>query len=262
MDYQRIYQQFIADRKAKEPECYRGKTKNQRIYLGAYAGGCYREHHHVLPKSLGGNNKAENMLSLTARDHFFAHLLLAQIHDGNQWKAVLSMSKMINESSTPRREISNSRLVEKARIKSAEVNSLSRKGIKTRSLRGPKITIKNKDGRSFTGYRRDLFELTGISDSAMSQLVSRKRGCTYSGWYLYEDEMLKSKDSKKKNGVKLSTSRENVWNIRKFLCVETGSIFNGAAAAAKFAGLSSGRNIIAVCSGKRNHAGGYRWKYA
>lgn len=40
----------------------------------------YLEKHHILPKSLGGDNSPENLISLTAREHFLAHWML--------WKAV------------------------------------------------------------------------------------------------------------------------------------------------------------------------------
>lgn len=56
MNYERIYSEFIADRLTKQP------SKPE-----------YFEKHHILPKSLGGMNGAENIVRLTARDHYFAH---------------------------------------------------------------------------------------------------------------------------------------------------------------------------------------------
>lgn len=72
MNYQRIYRDFIADRKQREP-----------------AG--YSEKHHILPRCLGGTNDPENLIRLTAGDHFFAHLLLAKIHGGKLWYALNAM---------------------------------------------------------------------------------------------------------------------------------------------------------------------------
>lgn len=73
MDYQRIYREFIADRKAKpQPEGY-------------------SERHHILPRSLGGGDEVENLIILTAEDHFFAHLLLAKTHGGGMWAPVAFM---------------------------------------------------------------------------------------------------------------------------------------------------------------------------
>lgn len=39
----------------------------------------YTERHHIIPKSLGGNNKKDNIVTLTAREHFICHLLLVKM---------------------------------------------------------------------------------------------------------------------------------------------------------------------------------------
>ena len=33
----------------------------------------YIEKHHIIPRSLGGNNSKNNIVSLTAREHFICH---------------------------------------------------------------------------------------------------------------------------------------------------------------------------------------------
>lgn len=40
----------------------------------------YYETHHIIPKCLGGSNEAYNLVKLTAKEHFFAHLLLTKIY--------------------------------------------------------------------------------------------------------------------------------------------------------------------------------------
>ena len=42
----------------------------------------YVEKHHILPRSLGGNNDASNIVNLSAREHFVCHLLLTKITTG------------------------------------------------------------------------------------------------------------------------------------------------------------------------------------
>lgn len=74
MDYGRIYREFIADRRGREADL-----------TG------YFERHHVVPKSRGGTDGPENIIRLTAEDHFFAHLLLAKMHGGGLWMAVRVM---------------------------------------------------------------------------------------------------------------------------------------------------------------------------
>lgn len=39
----------------------------------------YTERHHIIPKSLGGDNKKENIVTLTAKEHFICHLLLVKM---------------------------------------------------------------------------------------------------------------------------------------------------------------------------------------
>jgi hypothetical protein len=42
----------------------------------------YIERHHIIPKSLGGNNSKDNLVDLTAREHFVCHLLLPKMTIG------------------------------------------------------------------------------------------------------------------------------------------------------------------------------------
>jgi hypothetical protein len=42
----------------------------------------YSEKHHIIPKSLGGCNKRNNLVSLTAREHFICHWLLTKMTTG------------------------------------------------------------------------------------------------------------------------------------------------------------------------------------
>jgi hypothetical protein len=85
MNYQKIYQQFIEDRRRKEPSIYRSLPFRKRAKLGATITGQYIEHHHIEPRSLGGSDDPDNIISLTAEDHIWAHLLLAKIHGGVLW---------------------------------------------------------------------------------------------------------------------------------------------------------------------------------
>ncbi len=43
----------------------------------------YFEKHHVIPRSLGGNNKHTNIAKLTPKEHFVCHLLLTKMTSGN-----------------------------------------------------------------------------------------------------------------------------------------------------------------------------------
>lgn len=79
MDYPRIYAAFIEDRRRREVDTV---LSNE-----------YTEKHHITPRALGGTDSAENLIHLTPEDHFFAHLLLAKIHGGEMWQALMIMSR-------------------------------------------------------------------------------------------------------------------------------------------------------------------------
>jgi hypothetical protein len=42
--------------------------------------GEYYEVHHIIPRSIGGSNRKNNLTTLTAREHFICHLLLVKIY--------------------------------------------------------------------------------------------------------------------------------------------------------------------------------------
>jgi len=59
----------------------------------------YKEHHHIIPKCMNGTDSEDNLVYLTAREHFIAHKLLSKIypdHKGIQlafWAMVVYKSK-------------------------------------------------------------------------------------------------------------------------------------------------------------------------
>ena len=57
----------------------------------------YVEKHHIVPKSLGGSNKKDNIVALTAREHYICHLLLTKMFSNeskrNMHYAFLSMHR-------------------------------------------------------------------------------------------------------------------------------------------------------------------------
>jgi hypothetical protein len=56
----------------------------------------YTEKHHVIPRSLGGNNSNTNIAILTAKEHFLCHLLLTKMTTGNaQFKMIKALTMMM-----------------------------------------------------------------------------------------------------------------------------------------------------------------------
>jgi hypothetical protein len=44
----------------------------------------YKERHHIIPQSLGGDNELSNLVYLTAREHFICHRLLVKMTSGKE----------------------------------------------------------------------------------------------------------------------------------------------------------------------------------
>ena len=49
----------------------------------------YTELHHIIPQSMGGSNDKENLVELTAREHFICHWLLIKMTDGEDRSKML-----------------------------------------------------------------------------------------------------------------------------------------------------------------------------
>ena len=88
----------------------------------------YTEKHHIIPRSLGGNNNLDNLVSLTPREHYICHLLLSKMVSGdNKRKMTFAIWTMMRT-----RDIKiNSRLYSSIRELSANQLSILQKGKKT-----------------------------------------------------------------------------------------------------------------------------------
>ena len=117
---------------------------------------CYVERHHIIPKSEGGSDESYNLVNLTAREHYVAHLLLAKIYkDRSMWCAV---QMMVNGGRGLRRFKFNSRLYEQARKRRNETISLSMSGENNPNFGKhlPKDT-RRKIAKATTGRRNHFF---------------------------------------------------------------------------------------------------------
>lgn len=63
------------------------------------------ERHHIVPRSLGGSNKKENLVLLTPREHFIAHRLLIKIYVGkDRAKMVYALHRMMSNNAKQTRD--------------------------------------------------------------------------------------------------------------------------------------------------------------
>ena len=71
-NYQNLYDSLMLHRKS----CLIITNKNDPKYI-------YHEDHHIIPKSFGGKNNKDNIVSLYGWEHFLAHKLLMYIHQND-----------------------------------------------------------------------------------------------------------------------------------------------------------------------------------
>jgi len=91
----------------------------------------YTERHHIIPVSLGGGDNAENLVDLTAREHFICHWLLTKIYTGeSRAKMVYALNGMKrNGQYTQRYETKiTSRVYENLKKEFSIVHSATMKG--------------------------------------------------------------------------------------------------------------------------------------
>lgn len=131
MNYEKIYHSIIDNRK-KNP------------IIG------YTEEHHIIPRCIGGNNMASNLVKLTAREHFICHLLLTKIYlnTPEYYKLVKAFLMMLVESPTHKR-YNLSRRYEKLRLAFARAQSIEQSGelnsqFGTRWVHNPILKISKK----------------------------------------------------------------------------------------------------------------------
>lgn len=165
MNYERIYNKFISNRRIKESETSKDK---------------YTELHHIKPKCMGGDDKKENLIRLTPEDHFFAHLLLAKSFGGKNWLALHSMlHRGMKTESISYKDFANKRkqfgfirrLV--AKNFSGRNNSQSDKNI---------YLFKNKDGSEICGDRYEIAEKTNLTPKSIRGLINGRLK-TALNWY-------------------------------------------------------------------------------
>lgn len=111
MNYEKIYNQIVE------------RAKNRVL-------DCYTESHHIIPRCMGGGDEKENLVNLTAREHFICHRLLVQIHpDNNKLKfALWAMCNM--KSKRQSRYVPSSRIYESIKIEVIKLISEKKKGVK------------------------------------------------------------------------------------------------------------------------------------
>jgi hypothetical protein len=100
----------------------------------------YKESHHIVPQSLGGANTKENLIDLTAREHFVCHWLLVKMHTGeSKAKMIYALNgmKRTNKEQERYETAITSRVYAKLKEEFSKVHSAAMKGRKAHNKGKP-----------------------------------------------------------------------------------------------------------------------------
>lgn len=151
MNYQNLYDKII--KKYKKLNL----TKKDNRYL---------ERHHIIPKSMGGTNDAENLVNLTGKAHFICHLLLSKIKYDNpkiHQKMVYAFHLMIHMNSPgqdrPDKSKLTSRIYNNVRKEYKEIISEKMRILNTGIIRSEET--RRKMSLAHKGERNSMYGRTG-----------------------------------------------------------------------------------------------------
>ena len=197
MDYQKVYNQIVE----------RGKL---RIEPKGYF-----ESHHIIPRCLEGCDELENLVNLTAREHFLCHWLLVRIHVGNK-KLEYAFWFMCNvKGKNQERYIPSSRTYQEAKQLHSKNTSNRHRGKIVSQETKDKVSISNT-GRIRTEETREKIRKANLGRE-VSQETRDKLSISNTGKNTYiRSEETKRKLSLSHLGVKRGPhSQQHCENISK-----------------------------------------------
>ena len=186
----------------------------------------YTELHHIIPQSMGGDNDKENLVQLTAREHFICHWLLIKMTEGeDRSKMLYALNGMKAENRYQERYHTKitARVYEKYRIEHAENHSKRMKGRpawnKGRILEGVELekhrertrNRKIDPAKQAIGQQKRVAKMIGTKQSEETKL---KKSLALKGkpkGPMSEEEKLK-RSVKQKGVAKVKTHGANVAN--------------------------------------------------
>lgn len=199
----------------------------------------YGEVHHIIPKCMGGDDSEDNLVKLTAREHFIIHKLLVEIYPTNNklHYAAFLMCKLKKGYRVGAREYQRYK-------ESITLDTEHRRKI-SESMKGKQNSL----GRSLSDSHKEAIT---------KSLIGNKRNL---GKVLSEEH--KSKISKSMTG-KVRTKKHRLNQSKTIVQYDLNKTFIREYESIKDAGTQNNlfpSNISAVLRGKSSHCGGYLWEY-
>ena len=156
MDYQKIHNQII-------------NRAKQRELVG------YKERHHIVPRCLGGTDNIDNIVLLTAREHFIVHKLLCKIYPNEDklFFAYRMMAVMKNSKDNKREYYISSREFEEIRLLANKKIGNAARGRKL-PPRPQEVIDKVITTRKQNGYRHSDETRKKISEKNKGRILSKE----------------------------------------------------------------------------------------
>ena len=146
MDHSKVYQKIIDRAKLRGLD----KSKHDGYY----------EIHHILPKCMGGTDNCDNLVMLTAKEHFISHLLLTKIYPNEKGLSLAAYRLVYGNSEFKDNLKVTSKTIEK--IKEQAIESLKYYGEMRVHGENERRIISEKAKARWEGYRKDVKTLNKI----------------------------------------------------------------------------------------------------
>jgi len=256
MNYEKLYYSIINNAKSEN------RKKNKLTLF---------ENHHIIPKSIGGNNEKDNLVLLTPKEHYLCHRLLIEIYRKTIYenKMYFAMWCMINGFGNQKRHATSSRIYERLRY-----------DVFNRVKENPK---KRKEISQYDMYGNYIETFESVRHAALScklnasSIENCARGETKSSggfnWKYHKSDKIIRPITHKKPGRKNGGTPWNKGKKTNIICSENAKkilqfSLNGEfikewrCIFAASIELNISRGAIENCArGKVKSSGGFNWKY-
>ena len=188
MNYLEKYNQLMSSAKSNEPSEVVGKTYFGRKGLGPDG----YHHHHIKPRCEGGDDSADNIVTLPIEDHVMAHWLYAKQYGGVHWASVIATanSALVKDLCEADMRKVAAIYAEAMRKRS---NNMKGAGNHFYGCHHEESTLQkirdnteyqffNFDGSKFTGTRKAFKDHTGIDSRLIAGIISGDKK-TSNGWF-------------------------------------------------------------------------------
>ena len=222
MDYTRIYDQIIE------------RAQNRKL-------DGYTEKHHIIPKCMDGLDVKENIVKLTAREHFLCHMLLCEIYpQKNKLKHALFLMAIGKQKVKEKTYVIGSRVYERLKTEYSEM------------LTGKPQTqeTKNKKSKSMLGVweGKTKEEMSEIGQKRWN--TRKKNGTDKITWGNKISQSLKGRD----------TTQANQSRSKPILQFDTQNNFLKEWPSISEAERQLGGDIKSAIAGRQKTAAGFIWK--